>query len=354
MIEFAGLLIYGLLFLKLRRSRNAISKMSPAYDSLNDKRITHAARLMAIYPIIYMVLTAPLAISRMALYGNASVPEGVWITAGCLMTSSGWVDSLLYVFTRRALLRETRRPSLGDNSGNGSQWSERKPSRTASELESLKSRSAVNLVPAYVNSDKNLFFPDRSVENLAKLGLAVPPPVRPTPSARTGSERTITTLSTMKQLPKTPVMEHSWDDDSHMTAGSPSPFSPLSRPQALPRSSRSTHNTPLSSRTSSRNPSQTRDEQSKERSLSRSTTIKSTASQPTHLLTSIFRKSEHGRSRANSPTAFELPGDMTIVVEKEVDVQSRRRSDLGFSPPHVCGPPGGQSPFEASVPWAGH
>lgn len=60
-----------------------------------------------IYPVIYVVCTAPLALGRIATMAGASVPLGYFCAAGALITSNGWLDVLLWGLTRRVLLFES-------------------------------------------------------------------------------------------------------------------------------------------------------------------------------------------------------------------------------------------------------
>lgn len=57
-----------------------------------------------IYPVIYVVCTAPLALGRIATMAGATVPLGYFCAAGALITSNGWLDVVLWGLTRRVLL----------------------------------------------------------------------------------------------------------------------------------------------------------------------------------------------------------------------------------------------------------
>ncbi|RKU49019.1 hypothetical protein DL546_009716 [Coniochaeta pulveracea] len=57
-----------------------------------------------IYPVIYVVCTAPLALGRIATMAGAKVPIGYFCAAGALITSNGLLDVLLWGLTRRVLL----------------------------------------------------------------------------------------------------------------------------------------------------------------------------------------------------------------------------------------------------------
>ena len=103
--ESLCIIFYGALWVKLSRARKSINAVHN-WNAVNDQKIKRAAMLMAIYPVVYVTLTLPLASVRMALYAGRTVPEWAYIFAGTMMVSCGWVDCLLYVLTRRALLRD--------------------------------------------------------------------------------------------------------------------------------------------------------------------------------------------------------------------------------------------------------
>lgn len=57
-----------------------------------------------IYPVIYVVCTAPLALGRIATMAGVHVPLEFFCAAGALITSNGWLDVVLFGVTRRWLL----------------------------------------------------------------------------------------------------------------------------------------------------------------------------------------------------------------------------------------------------------
>ena len=65
--------------------------------------------LMTLYPCVYVVLTLPLSAGRMwsMAHHGENVSDAFACTAGALITSCGWVDSLLYTLTRKRLLQDT-------------------------------------------------------------------------------------------------------------------------------------------------------------------------------------------------------------------------------------------------------
>lgn len=70
-----------------------------------------AAKHMVIYPAVYVVCTLPLAGGRMAAMTGVQIPYWYYCLAGAAITSCGWLDVILYVLTRRALLFSKTAPS---------------------------------------------------------------------------------------------------------------------------------------------------------------------------------------------------------------------------------------------------
>ena len=60
---------------------------------------------MVIYPFAYVSLTLPLAAARVATMAGKEPPLGFFPVAGSLMASCGFVDVILYLWTRKALLK---------------------------------------------------------------------------------------------------------------------------------------------------------------------------------------------------------------------------------------------------------
>jgi hypothetical protein len=109
MVMFGVIIVYGIIFLRLRlRATTA----SPASSASNRR----AARYMIIYPLVYVFCTLPLASGRMASMTGRTIPYAYFCLAGSMITSCGWLDVLLYAVTRRILIFSEAAPSL-DNLG---------------------------------------------------------------------------------------------------------------------------------------------------------------------------------------------------------------------------------------------
>ncbi|KAF2202238.1 hypothetical protein GQ43DRAFT_317943 [Delitschia confertaspora ATCC 74209] len=96
-IEFGTILIYLHIFIHLRgRLKTVISN--------DTSKLSRATKFMLLYPMVYVVLTLPLAIGRMVAMTHHAMPDIYYCAAGTLLTSCGWMDALLYTLTRRVLV----------------------------------------------------------------------------------------------------------------------------------------------------------------------------------------------------------------------------------------------------------
>ena len=113
LVQFGTVAIYILTFFMLRRKTQKIfEKVQEGHSTANMatiQAINRITKLMTLYPCVYVLLTLPLSAGRMwsyAHHGKAySYPYACF--AGSMITSCGWIDSLLYTLTRRRLLKDT-------------------------------------------------------------------------------------------------------------------------------------------------------------------------------------------------------------------------------------------------------
>jgi hypothetical protein len=66
---------------------------------------------MVLYPIVYTVCTAPLAIGRIAAVAGHQVSVGYFCVAGAVIACNGWLDVLLYTSTRSNIMFTADPPS---------------------------------------------------------------------------------------------------------------------------------------------------------------------------------------------------------------------------------------------------
>ena len=96
-VEFGTIIIYAHVFFHLRgRIRSIIAN--------DTSKLTRATKFMVMYPFVYVVLTLPIAVGRMVAMTGTEPPDLFFVVAGCLLTSCGWIDALLYTLTRRVLV----------------------------------------------------------------------------------------------------------------------------------------------------------------------------------------------------------------------------------------------------------
>ncbi|KAI6371642.1 hypothetical protein MCOR25_003924 [Pyricularia grisea] len=126
-------IIYTWIFLHLRRTRrneaeaNARKSSTPTttsdnrdtdMDSRRDATFSNKAKsdvtmhthgdgynsAFLIYPLIYVVCTAPLAIGRIATMARATLPVTYFCAAGALISLNGFLDTVLWGLTRREVV----------------------------------------------------------------------------------------------------------------------------------------------------------------------------------------------------------------------------------------------------------
>ncbi|KAJ5975558.1 hypothetical protein N7481_009265 [Penicillium waksmanii] len=101
--EFGTVALYAIMYFQLRKQIAASSILGNSQlESL--KRLRRVVGYMTIYPIVYIVLSLPLAAGRMATANGDSPSLTFFCCAGAIITSSGLVDVILYTVTRRNLI----------------------------------------------------------------------------------------------------------------------------------------------------------------------------------------------------------------------------------------------------------
>ena len=102
--QFGSILIYCGVYYNLRRR---IKLIADANHHESRIRVNRAALYMFLYPLVYLLLTLPIASGRMYAMANPDkqLPLVFYIVVGTIFTSCGWVDSILYAATRQVLIR---------------------------------------------------------------------------------------------------------------------------------------------------------------------------------------------------------------------------------------------------------
>lgn len=67
---------------------------------MSDPMIYGARPLMILYPVVYVLCTAPLAIGRIAALAGNDISLAYFCVAGSMIACNGWLDVLLYTGTR--------------------------------------------------------------------------------------------------------------------------------------------------------------------------------------------------------------------------------------------------------------
>lgn len=120
--EFGTVVLYMVMFFYLRQ-RMAQAKMLRRGQQESLHRLNRVVVYMVIYPLVYLVLSLPLAAGRMATARGNSPSKTYFGVAGCLMALSGLMDVTVYTLTRRHLLIDTEHSTTDRNYDNtDSQW----------------------------------------------------------------------------------------------------------------------------------------------------------------------------------------------------------------------------------------
>ncbi|KAH8703366.1 G protein-coupled glucose receptor regulating Gpa2-domain-containing protein [Talaromyces proteolyticus] len=105
--EFGTVILYAIMYFQLRRQISASSILGGSAQLESLKRLRRVVGYMVIYPVTYVVLSLPLAAGRMASARGQNPNLTYFCLAGAMMTSSGFVDVLVYTLTRRNLITDS-------------------------------------------------------------------------------------------------------------------------------------------------------------------------------------------------------------------------------------------------------
>ncbi|KAI9708726.1 MAG: hypothetical protein M1820_003681 [Bogoriella megaspora] len=94
--------IYGFVFFRLRKQLNT-SGATLVATTQSEKNTTKSLRNLVLFPVVYIALTLPLCVAMALGTAGRAISETYAIIAGVLATSTGWVDCILYTFTRKQL-----------------------------------------------------------------------------------------------------------------------------------------------------------------------------------------------------------------------------------------------------------
>lgn len=91
--------LYVLIFISLYTRLTSDKRNGREFQAT--KRI---AKYMVVYPAVYVVCTLPLAGGRMAAMTGIQIPYWYYCLAGAAITSSGWLNVIFYILTRRVMI----------------------------------------------------------------------------------------------------------------------------------------------------------------------------------------------------------------------------------------------------------
>jgi hypothetical protein len=118
--EFGLIATYLITFIKLRSKTASLfaDQRRASHDLANKttiQAVNRITKLMMLYPFVYVLLTLPLSSARMwsMAHDSHTLSETTQCIVGALLASCGWVDCLLYSFTRKRLMRETMGGGIG-------------------------------------------------------------------------------------------------------------------------------------------------------------------------------------------------------------------------------------------------
>lgn len=107
------------------------------------QRLNRVVIYMVVYPLVYLVLSLPLAAGRMATARGYPPSKTYFGVAGCLMAMSGFFDVTVYTLTRRHLLLDTEHSTTDRNyDGTDSQWQTNISTAGGSKPRKFRSRGA--------------------------------------------------------------------------------------------------------------------------------------------------------------------------------------------------------------------
>lgn len=104
--QFFNLVLYAIMFFQLRR-KMAQSKILGSSYTESLRRMNRVVSYMVLYPIVYIVLTLPLSVGRMASASGNTPSVTYFCVAGALMTLSGFCDTLMYTLTRKSIVLDS-------------------------------------------------------------------------------------------------------------------------------------------------------------------------------------------------------------------------------------------------------
>jgi hypothetical protein len=128
-----------------------------------EQRVSLAAMYMIIYPVVYVIVTLPLAAGRIASLAGNKPSLSYLLVGGSFMTSAGWIDCLLYSLTRRVFLTTPSSTVIEGESRSQCSGSKSGPSKKDGDIE-LSSESRYREIPSPAGSTAHILHDVEALE----------------------------------------------------------------------------------------------------------------------------------------------------------------------------------------------
>ncbi|KAG9112432.1 hypothetical protein FRC07_007922 [Ceratobasidium sp. 392] len=84
------------------------SRLVPSTAEFNGvgKHMKQVAKRLMFYPLVYSLVTVPVAICRISTFSGLTIPFPVYVFAGCAYSSSGLTNVILFIVTRHSFIQQ--------------------------------------------------------------------------------------------------------------------------------------------------------------------------------------------------------------------------------------------------------
>lgn len=149
------------------RVENGVMDESRRSSKTRKVKVSRATMYMVLYPLIYVLSTLPLSAGRLSTFSGLDPSIAYLFVAGCLMASGGWMNFVVYSFTRGIFQAGKRRKSTDR------QYPLRTPSGSGLESSQRSGGKAIEMSPP--GNHNSTLFADRlssggSTQNVIAIG----------------------------------------------------------------------------------------------------------------------------------------------------------------------------------------
>lgn len=105
-VQAGSILLYLAVYIHIRLTVKDTKSLGSLRPSKAHKNIDRAARIMGLYPAVYLMVSLPISTGRMwsMAHGGANLPTPFLLAAATIYGSTGFANTLLYTLTRRQLV----------------------------------------------------------------------------------------------------------------------------------------------------------------------------------------------------------------------------------------------------------